>query len=30
MPYYVPSEQGFERDIRTLRKTRGFQDPPEK
>ena len=30
MPYYVPSEQGFERDIRALRKTRGFQDPPEK
>ena len=29
MPYYVPSEQGFERDIRALRKQRGFDDPDQ-
>ena len=28
-PYYVPSEQGFEREIRALRKTRNRNDPPE-
>ena len=26
MPYYVPSEQGFEREIRELRKSRGIED----
>jgi len=30
MPYYVPSEQGFEREIRNIRLSRGFADPPEK
>lgn len=29
MPYYVPSEQGFERDIRQLRKRRGIDDPAD-
>ena len=29
MPYYVPSEQGFERDIRDLRARRGVDDPPD-
>ena len=29
MPYYVPSEQGFEREIRDIRASRGFVDPPE-
>ena len=29
MPYYVPSEQGFERDIRDLRARRGVADPPD-
>ena len=29
MPYYVPSEQGFERDVRRLRAERGREDPPE-
>ena len=26
-PYYVPSRQGYENDVRALRKTRGFDDP---
>ncbi len=30
MPYYLPSEQGFERDLRRLRAERGRLDPPEK
>ncbi len=29
MPYYVPSEQGFECDIRKLRKWRGIDDPAD-
>ena len=29
MPYYTPSEQGFEKEIRALRAERGFNDPPE-
>ena len=29
MPYYTPSEQGFEREIRALRAQRGRQDPPD-
>ncbi len=29
MPYYVPSEQGFEQDVRRLRAERGREDPPE-
>ena len=29
LPYYVPSQQGFENDIRALRKGRGKSDPPE-
>ena len=29
MPYYVPSEQGFECDIRKLRKRRGIDDPAD-
>ena len=29
-PYYVPSQQGYENDVRALRKTRGLDDPPEK
>lgn len=28
-PYYVPSEQGFEGEIRVLRAARGKNDPPE-
>lgn len=29
MPYYVPSGEGFEREIRALRAQRGIDDPPE-
>lgn len=29
MPYYTPSEQGFEREVRILRRERGKLDPPE-
>ena len=29
MPYYTPSEQGFEREIRELRSERGRVDPPD-
>ena len=29
MPYYRPSEQGFEREIRALRKARGIEDGPD-
>ena len=29
-PYYVPSQQGFENEVRKLRKERGFFDPPDK
>lgn len=29
MPYYTPSEQGFERQIRALRSERGRVDPPD-
>ena len=29
MPYYLPSEQGFEQEIRRLRAQRGREDPPE-
>ncbi|MBR7188509.1 MAG: replication-associated recombination protein A [Clostridia bacterium] len=29
LPYYTPSEQGFEREIRRLRAQRGRIDPPE-
>ena len=29
MPYYTPSEQGFEAEIRALRARRGRDDPPE-
>ncbi|MGI6240164.1 MAG: hypothetical protein ACOYI5_11145, partial [Christensenellales bacterium] len=28
-PYYVPSEQGFETQIREIRETRGFADAPD-
>ena len=28
-PYYVPSRQGYENDVRALRKTRGYVDPAE-
>lgn len=28
-PYYVPSRQGYENEVRSLRKTRGFEDPPK-
>ena len=28
-PYYVPSRQGYENDVRALRETRGFADPAE-
>ena len=28
-PYYVPSQQGYENEVRSLRKTRGFEDPPK-
>ena len=30
MPYYRPSEQGFEREIREIRRRRGKLDPPER
>ena len=29
MPFYVPSEQGFEQEIRNIRRTRGKIDPPD-
>lgn len=29
MPYYTPSEQGFEQEIRKIRATRGRHDPPD-
>ncbi len=29
MPYYVPSEQGFECELRRIHQARGFEDPPE-
>ena len=29
MPYYIPSEQGLENDIRALRRARGRQNPPD-
>lgn len=29
MPYYTPSEQGFEREIRKLRRERGYEDAPD-
>ena len=29
MPYYKPSEEGFENDIRALRRDRGFEDAPD-
>ena len=29
MPYYTPSEEGFENEIRALRRERGFQDAPD-
>ena len=29
MPYYTPSEQGFENEIRALREQRGFDDDPD-
>ena len=29
MPYYVPSEQGFERELRVARARRGRKDPPD-
>ena len=28
-PYYVPSRQGYENDVRALRESRGFADPAE-
>ncbi|OPZ67324.1 MAG: Replication-associated recombination protein A [Firmicutes bacterium ADurb.Bin467] len=28
-PYYVPSEQGFESEIRRIRESRGVSDPPD-
>ena len=28
-PYYVPSQQGFENEVRAIRTQRGFVDPPE-
>lgn len=28
-PYYVPSQQGFENEIRSIRAARGFADPPD-
>ena len=30
LPYYIPSRQGFENDIRALRRTRGKNDPPDR
>ena len=29
MPYYTPSEEGFELEIRRLREERGFTDAPD-
>ncbi len=29
MPYYVPSEEGYENEIRALREQRGFDDDPD-
>ena len=29
MPYYTPSEQGYENEIRALRERRGFDDDPD-
>lgn len=29
MPYYVPSEQGYENEIRAIREARGFDDDPD-
>ena len=29
LPYYVPSEQGYENEIRVLREKRGFEDMPD-
>jgi len=29
MPYYVPSQQGFEAEVRSLRAARGRVDPPK-
>ena len=29
MPYYTPSEQGYENEIRALRESRGFDDDPD-
>jgi len=29
MPYYVPSEQGFENEIREIRESRGMFDAPD-
>ena len=29
MPYYTPSEQGFEREVRAQRAKRGIHDPKE-
>ena len=29
MPYYTPSEQGFEQEIRALRQIRGIEDAPD-
>ena len=29
MPYYTPSDEGFENDIRALRRDRGFEDAPD-
>jgi len=28
-PYYIPSQQGFENEIRRLRAARGFTDRPD-
>ena len=29
MPYYVPSEMGYENEIRKIRASRGFYDAPD-
>ena len=29
MPYYEPSEQGYENEIREIREKRGFDDAPD-
>ena len=29
-PFYIPSEQGFEKEIRALRAGRGKMDPPDR